>query len=281
MIKLYDKNRQEIKYEATIFPDKTSQCWKVEKINEVDTILWQYEREWEVFHLFQLLTLLPSGYKLVMPYLPFARQDKSVGNTNTFARQVLLDILYHQFHVHEILCVDPHSKNVFGNGSKNFLNITDMRLQNVMFTKALSENEIICFPDKGAKLRYGFNNKPVIFFNKVRNQQSGVIESIELDSMNGFKLSDIENKKIIIIDDLCDGGGTFVKAAKVLEQYNPLEVNLAITHGIFSAQNGILNLLENGINKIYTTNTYIRYDHVENQIAANMDRVNVTYLDFI
>ena len=277
MIKLFDKENKEIKFETALFPDKTSQCWKIERQLEVHTVLWQFESEAEVFQLFQLLKLIPSGYQLVVPFMPFARQDKAISNTTTFARQVLLDILHDQFHVRNIICTDPHSNYGAGNGEKSDLWILDTKLQNQMFSQAINENDIICYPDKGAKSRYGFNHKPVIYFDKVRNQQSGVIESIKLCGEN----VELRDKKILIVDDLCDGGGTFIQAANVLKQYNPKEINLAITHGIFSNKSGILNLLENGINKIYTTNTYIRSEFVENQIARNMDQVEVFNLNFI
>lgn len=64
MIKLL-VNGQEVKFTTTIFPDGTSQVWKVEdqglNLEEAE-ILWVYENESELFHVLQLAHLLEAQY---------------------------------------------------------------------------------------------------------------------------------------------------------------------------------------------------------------------------
>ena len=77
----------------TIFPDKTSQVWKIPKSHfnkKENVITWEFENEGEFMHLAQLKVLLDIDYfssKVVldMPYLPYARQDKDITNESTFA----------------------------------------------------------------------------------------------------------------------------------------------------------------------------------------------------
>ena len=60
--------------------------------------------------------------------------------------------------------------------------------------------------------------------------------------------------KFIIIDDICDGGRTFIGIAEAIkEQVQNPEIYLLVTHGIFSAG---YNQLMNYFDKIYTTNSY-------------------------
>lgn len=64
---------------------------------------------------------------------------------------------------------------------------------------------------------------------------------------------DLTDKTVMILDDICDGGRTFIEAVKHLREAGAKRVELYVTHGIFSK--GVENLLDNGIDHIYTTNS--------------------------
>jgi ribose-phosphate pyrophosphokinase len=58
----------------------------------------------------------------------------------------------------------------------------------------------------------------------------------------------------VIIDDICDGGRTFVELAKAIKDGRPTaKIYLVVTHGIFSAG---YDQLGEYFEKIYTTNSY-------------------------
>ena len=68
-----------------------------------------------------------------------------------------------------------------------------------------------------------------LVFNKQRTDKGIVHELIPPT----YPLTDIEN--FIIIDDICDGGATFVNIAKELKQLNPsAALHLVVTHGLFT-----------------------------------------------
>jgi ribose-phosphate pyrophosphokinase len=61
------------------------------------------------------------------------------------------------------------------------------------------------------------------------------------------------DKKFVIVDDICDGGRTFIELAKAIkERTHDSKIYLVVTHGIFSA--GLLELSKY-FEKIYTTNS--------------------------
>ena len=68
-------------------------------------------------------------------------------------------------------------------------------------------------------------------------------------------MPDLPYMPILIVDDLCDGGGTFLGIANQAEGTVPL--GLYITHGIFSKGFGELG---KHFSKIYTTNSYYERD---------------------
>jgi len=55
------------------------------------------------------------------------------------------------------------------------------------------------------------------------------------------------------VDDICDGGGTFIGLAKALKQKNAGNLYLAVSHGIFSKG---FNELNKHFTKIFTTDSF-------------------------
>jgi ribose-phosphate pyrophosphokinase len=102
-------------------------------------------------------------------------------------------------------------------------------------------------PDAGAlkkiyDLAKIFKAENVTTASKVRDVLTGNIVRTELPTMN---LDGIE--QIVIIDDICDGGRTFIELAKVIKQQTNKPIYLIVSHGIFSAGIGELNIYFSGI----------------------------------
>lgn len=71
----------------------------------------------------------------------------------------------------------------------------------------------------------------VIYMDKVR--ENGNVVGHEILSWN--KQAPEHDSIIWIVDDLCDGGATFISAADVITgNFDSLELNLFVTHGLFS-----------------------------------------------
>src|SRR5689334_7783330 len=97
----------------TIFPDGTSQVWKLypKPKNLVNVVEWKFENEAEFLHLAQLKHLIDSfGGKcfLEISYLPYARQDKETSNETTFALNPFSDLL-NSLNFEGVSIFDPHS----------------------------------------------------------------------------------------------------------------------------------------------------------------------------
>ena len=64
---------------------------------------------------------------------------------------------------------------------------------------------------------------------------------------------DVKGKNLLVVDDICDGGRTFIELGKVLREKQCGELSLFVTHGIFSY--GIDQLLD-VYDRIYTTDSF-------------------------
>lgn len=232
----------------TMFPDKTSQVWQLPEniLNETNFahITWEFENEGEIMHLAQLCHLLTNNsFKIALnlKYLPYGRQDKPTQNDQTFALYPFMNIL-NTMHISELILNDPHS-NVAQNCFSNRVTVKYPKRQ-VERIFNLTESDIVCYPDKGAKEKYThWYDFEYIYGDKVRDQKTGYITNYTLHG-------DCKDKNVLIVDDICDGGMTFKILTKDLLQSGAKEVNLFVSHGIFSK--GIQTLKESGINRIFT-----------------------------
>jgi ribose-phosphate pyrophosphokinase len=231
----------------TIFPDKTSQVWKLpeEQLDRFSSsIVWKFEHEGEFMHLAQLATLLRSRRQCVelhLPYLPYARQDKEVDNSQTFALQSFVQLL-NVLPLDRVVLYDPH--NV-----QPLLRQLNVLIKVVTFEKEASdaawecEAGLWCFPDWGAEARYGATLEPSVTASKTRDPVTGTITSADVSS-------NVAGKRVMIVDDLCDGGATFIGLAKLLRAKGASDVFLFVSHGIFSK--GLAPLFDAGISRIFT-----------------------------
>lgn len=264
MILLRDDKNNRYEFEITKFPDGTSQVWKINPEPKKYTqfqVIWFFENEAEIFHLTQLSDLLleifyATHLTLNVPYFPTARQDKRMSNISTFSRYSLISLLRFM-NFNNIKTYDLHSD----------ISVIESEKPTAFLKSVADKNDVICFPDKGAKERYAnlVPDMPTIHCEKVRNQQTGEITGMTLVT-NGV---DIKGKKVLVMDDICDKGGTFIGVANLLKPLEPVRLTLAISHGLFTA--GTKVLFDAGYNYIYTTNSLI----------SNWDLPNIIIYDIL
>jgi ribose-phosphate pyrophosphokinase len=95
---------------------------------------------------------------------------------------------------------------------------------------------VLISPDAGAEKKIkelgnllSSNEKkvPLLCARKVRDTLTGAILATEI-------YGDVQGRDLIILDDICDGGRTFVELAKALRNQGAGDLYLYVTHGIFS-----------------------------------------------
>jgi ribose-phosphate pyrophosphokinase len=217
---------------STIFPDGTSQVWKLPEsvLNAWEvSVRWQFEDEREIIDLLSLRTLLfANPMTLYMPYMPYARQDKGVSNGKTFNLEMFADLL-NSMRLCGVTALDVHNPARTKRLIKRFTNILPMVFHDQVINKV--KPDFIVYPDEGAFKRYAhwFPSMSSVCLHKRRDQKTG---QIKFD----FPQRDTPcGERALILDDLCDGGATFILAARYLRQNDPKrEIHLCVTHGIFS-----------------------------------------------
>lgn len=194
-----------------------------------------------------------SNINLVMYYVPYSRQDRVCNPGEAFSLKVFCDII-NSVGFKQVTIFDPHS------------DVTPALLHNVDVMSRFEymkyrimginfpEYDYIVCPDGGARkkvmedVKYvKFKNEPrIVFCDKVRDLQTGKLSGFEVyaDDCSG---------DCLIIDDICDGGGTFIGLANVLKSRGATNIDLFVSHGIFSQG---LDKFEGLFRRVYTTSSY-------------------------
>lgn len=261
MITIYgNDNKSKHKLVPTLFPDGTSQVWNLpEEILQAKdlTIDWRFEQEREILDIFSFCCLFNSLQRvsLHVPFFPYARQDKEISNASTFNLFMIAGLL-NVLKLDRISSVDVHNPDLTRFIVDQFVNIPVEEIHKDLIYN-LSEGYTrplhVVFPDEGAQHRYPKPKESgvesILTFKKVRDQATGKILKHEA----GFEHKQWSSNKFLLLDDLCDGGATFLSIAAFLkERVKDPEINLFVTHGVFSKGRKVLE--DAGI-RIFTTNS--------------------------
>ncbi|RRZ89771.1 ribose-phosphate diphosphokinase [Erwinia sp. 198] len=187
---------------------------------------------------------------LELPWLPYARQDRNMQEGDSFALKVFAGFL-NQLGFDRIRVLDPHS-DVAGAVVNNMVAIPQhlclRHSANLM--EKLHGGMMLMAPDAGAL------KKIHAVAQQVAAREYGILgkhRDLSSGALSGFSLlqGDVAGKDVLIADDLCDAGGTFIGSAAVLRAAGARSVSLYVTHGLFSRD--VAALLQQGIDHIWTT----------------------------
>lgn len=166
-----------------------------------------------------------------LPYIPYARQDRVMVSGEPLAAEVFGKII-NLCGFDRVLVDDPHSDVAPSHiNNVGIFEQYEMALQ--ILGAGFFADAVIVAPDAGAikkvtKLAQKVNHPVIGVGNKHRNL---ITNEITETSYSG---PDVDGKRVIMVDDICDGGRTFIELGKVLREKGAKEVILYTTHGIYS-----------------------------------------------
>ena len=210
--------------------------------------------------------------ELVAPYFPYARQDRVCVKGEALGASVMATFI-NNLNFTKVTIWDAHSdvSPALLNNVNNIPQIDILETCTDLKQALLSGGLTLISPDAGAskktlKISETFNGNPeVIQTEKVRDLKTGEILKTVLHG-------DVKGKKVLIADDICDGGRTFIELAKILKEKGAIEVSLFITHGIFSKG---LSVFEGLIDSIYTTDSFREVKDFEKSQHINLNIIEM------
>lgn len=253
ILNLVRPEKSDIKYHISRFPDGDVRL-ELEGINRKDhaMIVCRIRNAEELYILMQagdILNRHEVRLSLSIYYLMGMRMDRVMDFNMPFNLKVVTNMI-NSINPAEVHVFEPHS-DVTKELIKNWW--ADIYYKMPNFSEYLP-----MLPDEGAANRYEFMyDTPVLKGNKKRDPEGGITEYSIMDE----ELLADENHKdkpIIVLDDLCDGGSTFVELAKAVKDIDPNR-KLAICVAHMVNRLGIERLKE-WYDEIYFTNSYKDWD---------------------
>lgn len=186
--------------------------------------------------------------RLRLGYTPYGRQDRVCNEGEALSIAVFASLINSQGY-DQVIIVDPHS-----DVTPALFNRVVVVKQEEVFQEVCGNrydiNTIIVAPDVGASKKAAvigeITRNQTIFASKQRNLATGEIIGL---SFSG----DVKGKQVIVVDDICDKGGTFILLGEQLKKAGVGKMILMVTHGMFNAGTKCLTDI---YDEIYTTNTY-------------------------
>ena len=185
---------------------------------------------------------------LIIPYFPSARQDRVMAKGEPLSVKVYADII-NSLKFKKVIVFDAHSE-VTPAVLNNCEAITNHKFIEKVIQK-LGGNVLLISPDGGAlkkiyKVSEYLGGIEVVECSKCRDVKTGKLTSFKVYT------DDLQEKDCLIVDDICDGGGTFIGLAEELKKKNARKLYLAVSHGIFSKGFDDLKCFE----RIFSTDSF-------------------------
>jgi ribose-phosphate pyrophosphokinase len=178
---------------------------------------------------------------LVLPYVPGARQDNKKREGDRLLTLLYVTKLIIQTGFRRVLVLDPHSL-----ATTALLDNCVVTTFGPMFDEP--EWDGVIAPDLGAVARatdFAVQYELPVY-NGLKHRDPAT------NKLSGFSVSGLQRgKHYIVVDDICDGGGTFLGLAEKIKEAGST-ADLFVTHGLFSKGT---DALRKAYRKIYATDS--------------------------
>src|SRR5437764_13514220 len=212
--------------------------------------------EWLVESLLMVDALKRGSAKritVVLPYYPYARQDKKHRGREPISARLVAD-LFKTAGANRILTVDLHTAQIQGffDGPVDHLFAMDI-LASYVEQRFAGRPMTVVAPDSGrVRVAERWTDRlggcPLAFIHKTRNPLKP--NQVVANRVVG----EVEGRVCLIVDDMIGTGGTIAKAADILFDSGAAEVIVAATHAVLSDP-ATERLKNSRLSEVVVTNT--------------------------
>jgi ribose-phosphate pyrophosphokinase len=220
-------------------------------------------------HLMQLYLILDALKRsncwhitAVIPYFGYGRQDKKLKPRVPISARAVADLIQ-LGGVDRVLTLDLHSNQIQGFFSCPIDNLFASSIFLDHMRTYVGHKHVMVSPDEGGVER-------MVYYAERLNVETAIIYKKRLIANKVDKMvliGDVQDKNVIMIDDMIDTAGTLCKAAELLKENGAKSVKMYATHGIFSGM-AYQNIFSSVIDKIYVTDTIEQPNNITNKIEV-------------
>jgi ribose-phosphate pyrophosphokinase len=167
-----------------------------------------------------------------IPYFPFARDDRRSTPNDGFELELALDLVRRENL--NVVILDPHS-DVAGQLPHITQASVVARFRSVGF---ILPTDLFVIPDAGAtkKAYTWLGRNDYVQGLKQRDTATGKLSNFQL-----LDADKVKGRDCVIVDDICDAGGTFLGLAKLLRENGAAKLTLVVSHGLFTKGREVLS----------------------------------------
>jgi len=185
----------------------------------------------------------------VIPYFGYARSDKKDRPRVPIAAKLVSNLI-EKAGAHRILTIDLHAAQIQGFFDIPVDHLYAAPIVVEYFRENPIKNLIVVAPDTGGAERaraYAKRLDAGLALCDKRREKANVAEVMNI-------VGDVEGKNCLIVDDMCDTGGTICKVAEALHKAGANEIYACFTHAVLSG-NACNNIQGSFLKKVIVTNT--------------------------
>ena len=169
-----------------------------------------------------------AAVTLRLPYLPYARQDRVTVAGEPLSVKVFCTLI-NAMKFDRVVVADPHSTVAPALLDRVEIESAEGFLGQVLALPEFVGGVALVAPDAGAHKRVLALGErfgaPVVCCAKLRNTATGKLSGARV-------LDEVPDLPLLVVDDICDGGGTFVALAALLRRHSDRPLGLYVTHGL-------------------------------------------------
>jgi ribose-phosphate pyrophosphokinase len=195
-------------------------------------------------------------YRLTIPYVPFSRQDRVNHLGESFSLAVFANLI-NSLGFQRVVVHDPHS-DVTPALIHNCEVVEQYEGVRILIRNTITEPFWLVSPDAGAlkkthKLAQVLARSSgnlclgIIESSKHRNTATGEITGTVIHSTEDFSQPPFDKHMFVVVDDICDGGRTFIELGKELRKQGAQKIHLYVTHGFFTKGKDVFNGVIDGV----------------------------------
>lgn len=185
----------------------------------------------------------------VIPYYGYARQDRKTRARDPITAKLVANLLTASG-ARRVVTIDLHAGQIQGFFDIPVDHLLGGPILAQYFMQLRLENVVVVSPDVGGVARArGLAERiaaPIAIIDK-RRPEPNVAEVTNI-------IGEIENKNVIIIDDIIDTAGTIIRGAAALKELGARDIYVCCTHPVFSGP-AVERLKNSVIKEVVVSNT--------------------------
>ena len=189
----------------------------------------------------------------IIPYFGYARQDRKASPRQPITARLVAKML-ETAGANRVVTFDLHAAQIQGFFDCPVDDLTTVPMMGEYFKRKNFDpaDIVVVSPDHGGVKRA--RNMAEILGCSIaiidkRRPQANVAEACNI-------IGDVVGKNAIIVDDICDTGGSLIAASNILKDNGVKDIYVCISHGLFS-NNAAIRIQDSPIKEVVVTNTII------------------------